>query len=114
MFIDIHTHTRFTPVMPRPNGSTYATPEQLEEFYKEIKVEKAVVLPGVGPYCSRGAQSMEELVNMSKTRYPWMIPFCNLDPRQVDNNAYGDGMEQIVKYYKELGCKGVGEVTTNL
>ena len=114
MFIDIHTHTRFYPVMPRSDGSTYATPLQLQEFYREIKVEKAVVLPSASPCCSHGPQSVEELVFMAKNSYPWMIPFCNIDPRMVTNNAYSDGMERIVKYYKELGCKGVGEVCANL
>ncbi len=114
MFIDIHVHTRFTPVMPRYDGSTYASPDELEEFYKEIGVEKAVILPGLGGACSHGGQSIEELVNKSKTEYPWMIPFCNIDPRMVHNSAYTDGISKMAKYYKDMGCFGIGEVTTNL
>lgn len=114
MFIDIHVHTRFVPVMPRRDGSTYASPDELEKFYQEIGVEKAVILPGVGGACSHGAQSVEELVQMAKTRYPWMIPYGNIDPRMVDNSAYTDGMECLVRHYKSIGCFGVGEVCTNI
>lgn len=114
MFIDIHVHTRFFPVMPRGDGSTYASPDALQEFYQEVGIEKAVILPGIGGACSHGGQSIEELVQMSRTRYPWMIPFCNIDPRMVDNNPYGDGMERMVRYYKELGCLGIGEVCSNI
>jgi len=114
MFIDIHVHTRFVPVMPRPDGSTYASPDELEKFYQEVGIEKAVVLPGLSGACSRGGQSIEELVQMAKTRYPWMIPYCNIAPQMVDNSAYTDGMERLVRYYKSIGCKGVGEVCTNL
>ncbi|MDY0177286.1 MAG: amidohydrolase family protein [Lentisphaeria bacterium] len=111
MFIDIHVHTRFTPVMPRKDGSNYASPDELEAFYKQAGIEKAVILPGSSGH---KGQSMEELVHMSKTKYPWMIPFGNLDPVKVENNAYGEGIEDTVKYLKDIGCKGIGEVTTNI
>ena len=114
MFIDIHVHTRFIPVMPRPNGSTYASPDALQKFYQEVGIEKAVILPGLSGACSHGGQYIEELVQMSQTRYPWMIPYCNIDPRMVDNNPYADGMQRMVRYYKEIGCKGVGEVCSNI
>ncbi len=37
----------------------------------------------------------------------------NLDPRQLGNSPEAD-LGHLMKYYMEQGCKGIGEVTTNL
>jgi hypothetical protein len=39
--------------------------------------------------------------------------FCDVDPRAFPNTKNGD-IERIVKHYKKLGAKGVGELTAHI
>lgn len=114
MVIDIHVHTR---AIPGPNrygtDQTYATPEQLIAMYDEVGIDRAVILPGVNPECSHHIQSMQEVLAICE-RYPdRFIPFCNIDPRQVRNAPDAD-LGYLMQYYKDAGCRGIGEVTANL
>ena len=112
MFIDIHVHFRSIPGFPRGTTPSNATPEQLIERYDKLGIEKAVALPGVCPECCRVPQSNEEVLKVAKETGRF-IPFCNIDPRSLTNSSdapFGD----ILNYYKEQGCKGIGEVTANL
>ncbi len=111
MFIDIHVHTRRIPCYPRNDG-TYASPEQLLEIYDRIGVERAILLPCVNPECAYGIQANEDILEIAQDN-PRFIPFCNIDPRFL-NNSYTSHMNEMVKYYKNKGCKGIGEVCANL
>jgi len=113
VFIDIHAHTRATPGFPRGGKPAYATPRQLLKRYDAIGVEKAVLLPGVSPECSYVPQSNEEILRVCK-KYPGQfIPFCNIDPRALGNSPDAP-LRDILAYYRDKGCKGIGEVTANL
>ncbi|HPC29368.1 MAG TPA: TatD family hydrolase [bacterium] len=113
MFIDIHVHTRKIPGFPRAGKPAYATPEQLIERYEKINVERAAILPGVNPECSYSIQSNEEVLEICG-RYPdRFIPFCNIDPRQITNSPQAP-LDEIMQFYKDKGCKGIGEVCCNL
>ncbi len=114
MVIDIHVHTR---AIPGPNrkgtDQTYATPEQLIEMYDEVGIDRAVILPGVTPECAFHIQSLQEVLSICE-RYPdRFIPFCNIDPRQVSNSPDAD-LGYLMEYYRDAGCKGIGELTANL
>jgi len=114
MVIDIHVHTRST-VGPKRFGTdqTYATPEQLIEMYDEVGIDRAVILPGVNPECSHNIQSVQDALDICE-RYPdRFIPFCNINPRQVRNSPDAD-LGYLMEYYKDAGCRGIGEVTANL
>ncbi len=115
MFIDIHVHTRRIPAFPRILGDhlTYATPEELIAAYDRIGIEAAVLLPGVNPECCHGPQSNEEVLELAEKYRGRFIPFCNMDPRALSNSPrapFGD----FFKYYRDKGCKGIGEVCANL
>ena len=114
MFIDIHVHTRRFPAPPRITSDkvTYASPEELFEAYDEVGIECGAVLPGVNPECSYGVQSVEEVLDLA-AQYPRLIPFCNVDPRAMTNSLNAP-FEWIFKYYRDRGCKGVGEVCANM
>ncbi|MCF6174275.1 MAG: amidohydrolase [Victivallaceae bacterium] len=112
MFIDIHVHTRSMPGMQRYGKPAYATPEQLIERYDKIGIERAVLLPGVSPECAYVPQSNEEIIELSRQNSRF-IPFCNIDPRALTNSADAQ-LGEILSYYKDQGCKGIGEVTANL
>ena len=112
MFIDMHVHTACRPLPPRPDGTNFASPEQLIEAYDQLGIERGVVLPEVNPECSYGTQSNEEIIDLCR-RNDRFIPFCNMDPRFMTNMPDAP-LGDILRHYKAQGCKGVGEVCANL
>lgn len=113
MFIDIHVHTRLYPGPERLGGGTYATPEQLIEMLRPHGVRKAVILPGVNPECAFVSSGVGEALAVVEKYPDFFIPFMNVDPRQVNNSPDAD-LGYLMRFYKERGCKGVGEVCANL
>ena len=58
-------------------------------------------------------QANEDILDMAE-RYPdRFIPFCNVDPRALTNSPEAP-LDKVLSYYKERGCKGIGEVMPNL
>lgn len=112
MFIDIHAHTMRLPCYPRNEKPAFTSPEKLLERYESIGIERALLLPIVNPECNNGCQANEEILEITKHNSRF-IPFCNIDPRAL-GNSYTAPLGKMVKYYKELGCKGIGEVCANL
>ena len=112
MFIDIHVHTRKVPGFPRWGKQAFATPEQLIEIYDKLKIEKGVLLPGVNPECEYEPQSNEEVLEVAE-KTGRFIPFCNIDPRALANSPCSP-LGDIIKFYRDKGCKGIGEVCANL
>ena len=110
--IDIHAHVRRIPGPPHM-GKHYPTPEQLIRIYDKLGIEKGVLLPAVNPECAYVPQSNEDVIEMAE-RYPdRFIPFCNVDPRAMTNSPDAP-LGEILRYYRDRGCKGVGEVCANL
>lgn len=116
MFIDIHVHVSKelikAPEGVRWPGQVYCTPEQLLERYAEIDVERAVLLPRGSPECGFGVQSNEQMLEIA-ARDPVFIPFCNVDPRSLSNSADAS-LDLVLGYYRDQGCRGLGEVLANL
>jgi len=113
MLIDIHTHVTPSQTVTRSDGTTYCTPEVLLSKLDEAGIDKAVLLPMPIPEGNHRHVSSEEVMEIA-ARYPdRFIPFCNLDPRAIDNSPDSDFMPHL-EYYKAAGCKGVGEMTANL
>lgn len=112
MFIDIHAHAFKTPFLQIDGELPFPTPEQLVEHYNQIGVEQAVLLPLIGPEFYPG-QGNEEILEIA-ARFPGrFIPFCNLHPRAVNNSPTAP-LSEVLKKYKDKGCKGIGEVTVNM
>lgn len=109
MFIDIHAHAYWEPT---PFGANFATPEHLLEVYDELGIEKGVLLPVVNPEIYL-PQTNEDILNMAKKYPDRFIPFCNVDPRALSNSPEAP-LDQVFQYYKDRGCKGIGEVMPNL
>jgi len=109
MYIDIHSHAYWKPT---PFVTKFFTPEQLIEAQNMNGIEKGVLLPVVN--CEIYLpQTNEDILDMAE-RYPdRFIPFCNVDPRAMTNSPDAP-LEKILLYYKERGCKGVGEVMPNM
>ncbi|NIA15702.1 MAG: amidohydrolase family protein [Nitrospiraceae bacterium] len=113
MFIDVHVHVRRIPGPLRGGKPAYATPQHLIERYDAIGVERAVLLPGVNPECAYVPQSNEEVIELAELYPGRFIPFCNVDPRALTNTP-GAPLGDLLRHYKDQGCKGIGEVAPNL
>ncbi len=112
MFIDIHGHADKRPY-PGPRGKpVFSTPEQLLVKYDKFQISKAVLLPLVSPEVYL-PQSNEEILEISEKYPDIFIPFCNIDPRAITNTDKAP-LGYLLEYYKECGCKGIGEVMPNI
>lgn len=113
MFIDIHAHAYRKPVLiPSPFVVQFCTAEQVIERYDQVGIEKGVLLPVVSPEIYL-PQANEDILDMAE-KYPTrFIPFCNIDPRALTNSADAP-LDYLLRYYRDKGCKGLGEVMLNL
>jgi len=113
--IDLHTHLTLYPdlVPTRLNGSRFLCTEEQLEVHDKLNVELGVILPLIAPEAQWMTMSNEEAKIISDRhpdRFTW---FCNVDPRQGSYRADVD-LGHIINHYKELGAKGLGELTTTL
>ena len=109
MFIDIHAHAyRRCP----PFVVQFPTAEQVIERYDQAGIERGCLLPVVSPEIYL-PQANEDILEMAEQHPDRLIPFCNVDPRAL-TYAVDAPLESVLRYYRDLGCKGVGEVMCNL
>ncbi len=109
MFIDFHTHAYRKPV---PFVTKFCTIEELLARYDTMGVSKCVILPIVSPEIYF-PQANEDILDMRDAYPDRVIPFCNIDPRAMSDSPHAP-LDRIFEYYKERGCKGIGEVMPNL
>jgi predicted TIM-barrel fold metal-dependent hydrolase len=76
-------------------------------------IDKAVCLAGVSPECRHRFVTPENVLACCGQYPDRLIPFCNLDPRMDTNSPKAD-FSKFLEYYREAGCKGVGEFVPNL
>jgi predicted TIM-barrel fold metal-dependent hydrolase len=111
--IDIHVHTSASGWMSRLPDRPYATPEQLIGMYDRIGVERGVILPNISVETDFNTSSNYEAwltVQKYPDRFSW---FCNIDGHMGSNSPDTD-FTPYMRFMKEKGAKGVGEVCTNL
>jgi len=109
MFIDIHAHAYRKPV---PFVCGFCTAEQVLERYDEVGIEKGALLPVVNPEIYL-PQANEDILDMAEQYPDRFIPFCNIDPRALTNSADAP-LDRLLRYYRDKGCKGLGEVMPNM
>ena len=122
MFIDIHTHITYPDFPEFASGILNRPPFTVDVLLKRMDMEgidKSVVLPLVNPevldrYGCAGNQDVLRACNQHPDR---LIPFCAVDPRSMliwgQKNTPGT-MYNLLKIYKDLGCKGIGEVCATI
>jgi predicted TIM-barrel fold metal-dependent hydrolase len=119
--IDIHVHSRkemkgalVAGVQRLNGGGTYATPNELRKMYDQIGVEKGVLLPSNTPECAHLIVTNEDAYEITQ-QYPETLPywFCNINPK-IGGNSPDTDLSYFLNFYKSLGARGVGEVTSNL
>jgi uncharacterized protein len=109
VFIDIHAHAyRRCP----PFVVQFCTAEQLIERYDAEGIEKGALLPIVSPEIYL-PQANEDILDMVQQYPDRLFAFCNIDPRALANCADAP-LDRLLRYYRDLGCKGLGEVMPNL
>lgn len=109
MFIDIHAHCYRKRV---PFSNDFHSPEELIASYDALGIEKGCILPIVSPEIYF-PQSNEDILDMAEKYPDRLIPFCNIDPRAMSNSPFAP-LDIPLQYYKERGCKGLGEVMPGL
>ena len=109
MFIDIHAHAYRKPV---PFVVLFPTVEQLLKRYDDAGIEMGCVLPVVNPEIYL-PQANEDILEMCEQHPDRLIPFCNIDPRALTNSCDAP-LDTLLRYYKDKGCKGVGEIMLNV
>ena len=113
MFIDVHGHTRRVPGPMLDGKEIFTMPEDLISHHDKVGIEKAALLPMVSPEGITEPQSNEEILKICRKYPDRFVPFCNLDPRAMTNSP-DTPLGDILRQYRDKGCKGVGEVTANL
>jgi uncharacterized protein len=108
MFVDIHAHAyrKSSPLFH------FCTAEQLIRRYDDAGIEKGALLPIVSPEIYL-PQSNEDILEMAEQFPDRLIPFCNIDPRAMTNSADAP-LDCLLRYYRDKGCKGLGEVMLNV
>lgn len=109
MIIDIHSHVYKHPL---PYVTRFLDPEELIQKYNEAGVDKAVLLPVVNNEIYF-PQSVDEILDIAAAYPDRFIPYCNIDPRAMTNSPDAP-LYKVLDYYKNKGCKGIGEVMPNL
>ena len=107
--IDIHSHVYKHPL---PFVTPFYTPEKLIETYDKLGIDKAVLLPIVSPEIYF-PQSVDEILEICEEYPDRFIPYCNVDPRAMTNTERAP-LCKVLEYYKNKGCKGLGEVMPNM
>ena len=113
MFIDAHQHTARVKGLPRQNGGNFASPEEIIVEMDRTGVDKGILQPLPNPECHGQIVPTEDILEICG-RYPdRFIPFCCIDPRAGENRP-DYNLSWMMSYYKERGCKGMGEVCASL
>jgi len=111
--IDIHVHSVRRKSIPRPDGTDYATAEELRDLYDRMGIEKGVLLPDFNVECFFHACTNEDTIEIVEKHPESFFWFCNIDPRMGWNSPKAD-LSYFIEYYKARGAKGVGELCCNL
>ena len=117
MIIDLHTHITFEK-FPEFSTGMGLKPFKAKTLLFRMDMEgidKSVVLPLANPENVDvvGVAGNQDVLAACKRHPGRLIPFCNIDPRAMYNSPKSD-LGRLMKIYKDLGCKGIGEVCANL
>ncbi len=117
MIIDLHAHVYAWPkIRPNPKGTTFMSMQDQVAVMDRLGVDKAVILPLNSAECAAEPQSIGEVLYICE-QYPGrFIPFCHVDPRlprHPDRIKVSEFMD-VLAQYKDLGCKGIGEMIARI
>ena len=113
--IDVHAHVSPFPeyAPPLQSGAPMLTAAQQIQFYDELNIEKGVLLPLTSSdyhYEQITSLDAKYVADQHPDRFLW---FCGIDPRAAGNTPTAD-LSKLLMHYKNIGAKGVGELTAQL
>lgn len=116
--IDIHAHATMFPNYYPPHkenrpDSVFISAEQLIEFYDRLGIEKGILLPITACEAQMSPMTSENckyLADQYPNRFYW---FCGVDPRAYNDNPKAN-LSRLLLHYKNLGAKGLGELTAHI
>ena len=110
--IDIHSHMGVNPV-PVPGYPPLATAEELIAIMDRCGIDRMCIMPLGSPEALPDIQSNYAVHAACDLRPERFIKFCCVDPR-LQNNSPTHDFVSTLQYYKDSGCKGMGEFVANL
>ena len=113
MLIDVHVHTSRTTGIARQTGTRYPLPHELVEMMDANGIDKAVLMNTVSPEFRYALVTPEEVLDICAEYPDRLIPLCGVDPRYLTNSTDAD-FRPLLRHYKDLGCRGIGEYIPNL
>jgi uncharacterized protein len=117
MIIDIHTHITFGnfPEFNTMLGREPFTADILLKKMDDEGIDKSVLLPMVNAECfdAFAIAGNQECIEAARKHPDRFIPFCDVDPRMRMNTSVEEFMPLLMAY-KELGCKGIGEMCASI
>ncbi len=117
MIIDIHQHITYAkyPQFSKLVAHGSFTAKDLLKDMDKWGIDKSVILPLTNPdnIDYFGVTGNQETITECQKHSDRLIPFCNIDPRSIMNNPKAD-FSGLMKLFKDLGCKGIGEVCANM
>lgn len=118
MWLDIHAHMYKYPFPMTYDKKkdyfplTFPNGEELVKLHDTLGIDRAVILPLVNAE-TYIPQSIGEVIEFCQNSNGRFIPFCNIDPRVLENTKDTD-IGFLIEFYKRQGCKGMGEVLPNM
>ncbi len=118
VIIDIHTHITFDHFPEFSRVLLGRGPFTADILLKRMDMEgidRSVLLPLSSPECLDfyGVCGNQECIEAARKHPDRFTAFFYVDPRSITN--YGDGnLVKLMQVYKDLGCKGIGEMTASL
>jgi uncharacterized protein len=120
LIIDFHTHVGDLRARPNPDQEPVTWGNLIARLDAE-GIDKAVLLPlfpSPENYICPGAitvggMDIRDQVLEAERRSTRIIPFGNLDPRWLGNSPNAD-FSPMLHWFKEHGCRGIGEITANV
>ena len=114
MLIDAHAHAYFHPrIRNAPGGTLFLSAAEQIAFMDQEQIDKAVLLPCGNAEAISDVQGIDEVLHICELYPGRFIPFCYVDPR-LTSSLFTPGpsyFEFVLQQYRELGCRGMGELT---
>lgn len=117
MIIDAHAHVFANPrIKYTPDTTTFMSAADQVTVMDRLGIDKAVILPMSNPEVLAEYQGIDEVLRICHDYPDRFIPFCNVDPRLTGTLLHVDAafFEFILNQYKNLGCKGLGELSAKV
>ena len=111
--IDVHAHAVLNDQYEY-KLNIRITPEMLLDLYDRVDVDYGILLPIVSPEGMTLVMPNGNTCAIAKQHPDRFFWFCNIDPRMMPYNSAKTDYLPMLSFYKELGARGVGEMTSNL